>query len=343
MALRPTFPINPMFPCVGTLDHMPGKTVVFCNGIMNDFEKARSSATAISQAFGGRKVFIYHNPTTLIGYFDSSLIQSRSQTNLTETFARKIHELIAYHEAQGINNDQIRITLFVHSHGAIITKKALESLAILHPTDKDKIDVYSFGGATMIPNHLASKVHNYVFDADLIAGLGNLRNRQDMVLYQAKQIHQLMTEKRISRESAIIQQSYIDLHMELTPFSRAGRLESRQVCLDKNHRYTQIFEKKNKEALAADPYFRQRIEEYQTLFRSYHINILNGTPFQHPGYNEIKQHSNLSEFVSNTPGNLASGFQNFCKFLSAAGSHALINHNLSSYQTTVRRIAQEGQ
>jgi hypothetical protein len=329
-----------ILPVVGTTENAAGKTLVFCNGIMNDFENAKNGALQISRAFGDKKVFVFHNPTTLGDYFDPSLEQTADQINLGACLARKINEFIVQHREKNIPDEQICITLFVHSHGAVVTEKALAGVIAFEQKHKDKISVYSFGGATVIPKQLASNVHNYFIHEDLVADFGNLRGRKEMILYQVKQIDKLMQEKNMTCERAILEQSYKDLFMELHPLNRIG---SRRIEADKAQRYQAIFINKSVEALIADPYFLERIEEYQACFQNYNITLLEGVPFQDSEYKEIKTHSNVPEFLGNLPGNLLTGVRNASVALFALGSHAAANHQLLAYQSTIEKIAEEEQ
>jgi hypothetical protein len=187
---------------------------------------------------------------------------------------------------------------------------------------------------------LASNVHNYFIQEDLVADFGNLRGRKEMILYQVKQIEKLMQEKNMTCERAILEQSYKDLFIELHPFNRIG---SRRIEADKAQRYQAIFINNSVEALSADPYLQERIEEYQACFQNYNITLLEGVPFQHPEYKEIKTHSGVPEFVGNLPGNLLAGVRNASVALFALGSHAVANHQLLAYRSTIEKIAEEEQ
>jgi len=323
---------NNILPYVGKTEDIGGRTLLFCNGIMNDFDSARNGALLISNAFGGRKVFIFHNPTMLNNYFDRSFEEIVDQVDLGTELSKKIHTFITNHREEGIAESQICITLFAHSHGAFVTHMALIAL---NQANKDKLKVYTFGGAIVIPNRLAGIVHNYIFDEDLISDFGNLRAGE--ILYQVKQITKFMREKGITLEIAIVKQAYQDLFMELNPLSRVGRSENDKI---KDERYSQIFEQRNQQALIDDTYFRDKISEYVKCFTDYSITILEGAPFRHPEYNQILKHSNLGEFVGNLTKNLSSMFENTYKGLAAFSSHVLNNHKLQAYQNTIQRIAQ---
>lgn len=320
-------------PSVGQ-QQIPGKTLMFCNGIMNNPDSALESARIISNAFSNRQVFVYHNPTTLEDYFESKPEHIERQIDLAVYLSQEIKGFILSDRQRGIDNREICVILFVHSHGAVVAERALSVLE----AEKQNIKIYSFGGATIIPNRLASRVQNFVFDEDLISDLGNVKATDKMVLYKAKQITKTMKEEGKALQIAIVEQAYKDLHMELHPISRAGRQESYETRLSKNQRYRQIFEQHDQQALISDPYFTERIRDYVACFTDYNIIILEGAPFQHPEYNQIKRHSNVNEFLENLPGNLASMIENAFKGLGAFGAHALTNHQFTAYSGVIQNI-----
>jgi len=341
MALQRTPSSTEPLPIVGQVPNHPGKTLIFCNGLMNELDGAKASAGVISDAFGGRQVFVYHNPTDINAYFDSNIEQFERQIDLSVSLAHIIHNSISSDRERGIDERQICVTLFVHSHGAVVAEKALFGISALDETDKDKIRVYAFGGATILPNRLASTVQNYVFDEDLIADFANLKPSEKMVLYKTKQITKVMMEEGVALQIAIINQAYKDLHFELHPLSRSSHVENAQSRREYDQRYRQIFVQNDLHALSLDPYFFVRIREYIACFRDYNVIILEGAPFQHPEYSEIQRHSNVREALDNLPKNLASILGNAFKGLAALGSHALTNHLFSAYGPVIEDIARQ--
>lgn len=306
-----------------------GETFMFCNGIMNSFDDAKSGAQIVANAFGNRKVFIYHNPTSLSNYFDVSIEKYECQAGLANALAEKIMEFILADQKEKI--EQSCVTLFVHSHGAVIAEAALKSLSGV----KDKLKVYAFGGATVIPNQLADKVDNYIFNEDLVSIFANLDPSKKNVLSSVKQIAEIADKKNISLEEAILEQAYRDLFLDLNPLNRTVYSD------DKVNRFKQIFVENNKKFLMSDQDFLKKIDEYCDYFKDHNIFILKGTPFIQPNYNEIKTHSNIEEFGQNILGNIFGMVGNFVKGLGAAGLHALENHQFSAYESVVKTIASQ--
>lgn len=325
-------------PYVGKPLDPPGTTLMFCNGIMNDLDNAKASASVISQAFGGRQVFVYHNPTTCSDYFETTEEKIMRQMDLSTSLADKIHDFILSDRKTGIKDHEICIILFAHSHGAIVTNRALAGISGLDQTHQNKIKVYAFGGAIMIPKSLASKVYNFVFNEDVISLAASVRP-ENMVSYHVQRIFTIMKEKGVNRETAITLYAYEDLLRELHPLNRSTGREDPETKKNKDQRYRQIFVLNSEETLSSDSFFLGRITNYITYFNDYNITILEGTPFVHPEYSEIREHANLGEFADNLPTNLTSILENVFKALTAFGSHALANHQFSAYEPVVQRIA----
>lgn len=323
------------FHSVGSAENLPGTSLAFCNGIENPEDEAIASGERISQIFADREVKVFHNPTTLRDYVDRSVDQIELQLEICHQFSEFIRGEIERHQSQGVGDRDIRIILFVYSHGAVVTKSALRALT---PAQRNMVEVYAFGGAVMLPKSLARKVHNYVFDADLISSLGNIRGDRD-VLYNVQRINKMMKEgKNLNR--AILELACENLHNHLNPRLRSSE-ESLPVYLEKNRRYQQIFIEKNREALRDDPYFNEQRENYSKLFEDYHITILEGTPFQAPDYAPIKRHASFKEFLFNIPENLLIAAGNLVDGAVSAGSHVYNHHVFENYVPCLERIAEE--
>ena len=148
---------------VGPSVELEGKTILYCNGIENNVEEASQSALLIAEAFGRKKVILCHNPTTIQEFGDGKGEQQLRERSLADSLGKKISEC-----ALKSNNE---IILFVHSHGALLAKKALEKL---DESIRDKVRVYSFGGVATIPSSYGNIVQNYVIDGDIFSHFGNL-------------------------------------------------------------------------------------------------------------------------------------------------------------------------
>lgn len=158
---------------VGPATELEGKTILYCNGIENNVKDASESALLISKAFGDKKVILCHNPTTIQEFGDSKGEQQLREISLADSLGKKISESAQKNE----------IILFVHSHGALLAKKALEKL---DPSVRAKIRVYSFGGVATIPNNYGSIVQNYVISGDIFSHFGNLFIAKTREFYPSK-------------------------------------------------------------------------------------------------------------------------------------------------------------
>lgn len=170
-----------------------GKTLMFCNGINNDLDDAKKNARIISEAFGGRQVVVCHNPTTANDIAEDFLgSKSNKEKNLSILLGEKIIEFLT-------KNSRLLI-LFVHSHAALLAKKALKSL---DSNNREKVRVYSFGGITMIPKRLAIRVENYIFDEDIMAFFGNTIKGVPDVLNKVLSINAFMLKNMCLLNQAI--------------------------------------------------------------------------------------------------------------------------------------------
>lgn len=164
-------------PAIRTVGGQPhrGETIILCNGIETTFEEALSKGRTISQMYGGRQVFVFHNPTSaggyLLAYYTTDPAALREQGVLSRALKELIQSQIQqYQENTEVDRTAIRIILFVHSHGARVAFGALHALK---DAEKQKICVYSFGGAVLIPRNFARVAQNYFLAGDSIAGRAN--------------------------------------------------------------------------------------------------------------------------------------------------------------------------
>lgn len=324
-------------PSVGSLK-IPGKTILFCNGIMNDEKAAEESAGLISEVFGGRQVFYYHNPTGLKDYFSFGPENIHEQVSLAAGLAREINSFINTDLEKGkLEPQRVCVALFVHSHGAVIAKSALEVLSKF----KSYIRVYAFGGAALIPNSLAQKVQNYMFDEDIIAEMGNIKSEDEKILRSVKEIKEIAAREKQEEVHAIYFKAYKDLYLYLCPFLslRINATEDWETKKDKDERYQKVFEQRDEEALFSDPYLIKRVKKYSCYFEDYNIVFIKGTVFQHPEYDELKKHSSVKEFFFNIPENVCKGWENIGKGLLAVGCYALENHLFSAYRERIHEAA----
>jgi hypothetical protein len=166
--------LAPQIRTVGGQPHR-GETIILCNGIETSFEDALSKGRGISQMYGGRQVVVFHNPTSaagyLLAYYTTDPAALREQGVLSRALKELIQSRIQEHQKNPeVDKTAIRIILFVHSHGARVAFGALHALG---EAEKQKIYVYAFGGAVLIPKNFARVARNYFLAGDSIAGKAN--------------------------------------------------------------------------------------------------------------------------------------------------------------------------
>ncbi len=219
----------------------PGTTIMFCNGINNpDIENAKDSATIISNAFGGRRVEIFHNPTSFGNIFDHSSEEMAKQTELSALFVKAIQQQVETHRKdRTIANKDIRILLFAHSHGVKVLNGTLGAV----PDEYHQyLHIFSFGGAQLIQRIDGKVVENYVHENDRISDFGNILTSSgdedsQMALYNIRRINEIMSQGK-TFEEAIYVNALEELKMHLSPCNST----------DKYDRFHQIFLQRNAKA-----------------------------------------------------------------------------------------------
>ena len=168
---------------------LSGETIIICNGIETIPADAISKGQEISQFFGNREVFVFHNPTSLGGYLLANHLPdpeaTKEQKILSDALRDLIRDKIRQHQDNPeVNRAAIRIILFAHSHGVQIAFKALHGLH----EEREKIHIYSFGGATLIPKNFAKVACNYFLKGDSFAEKANTKDL-DQTLERILDIH----------------------------------------------------------------------------------------------------------------------------------------------------------
>lgn len=213
-------------PVIRTVGGQPrrGETIILCNGIETTLEEALAKGRSISQMYGGREVVVFHNPTSLVGYTAAYYTPSMEALREQGVLSRTLRELILSHIQQhqdnlAVDRTAIRIILFVHSHGARIAFRALSEL---QDEEKQKIHVYAFGGAILIPKNFARVAQNYFLDGDYIAGRANGKDlNQDLERHleihgRMKRLPERMTAAE-KLEQAIFDRTCVELtHEDIT-------------------------------------------------------------------------------------------------------------------------------
>ena len=302
-------------PAVGTQVNPPGIKIFSCNGVRTSKQKAIVHACMISYAFGGREVTVFHNPTSSWDLISPSNSEAERQRNLAADLAVHIHNFITDQQEAGIDYNDIRILVFAHSHGAVVTES---SLTTLEETDREKVDVYTFGGATMIANNLANRVFNYVHKDDRIANIGNFFSNDNLMLITAKRILYKANENGENLLGAIYEQAKIDTFWKLQPINWEG---------DKKSRYQAIFKQKSQAALESDSFFLERLQIYLTYFNT-HTIFLQSPP-------EVGSASTSAH----TSGNENSWLKNGIQLATSLGVELLKNHHFASYARITWHIA----
>ncbi len=187
-----------IFEIPGTTQQTP---LVYCNGICSnhDDEGQRGNLndqTSLLSSIFSRKLVVFNNPTGLGEFFTNSEEQRQKIDEIATQFARCMREQV---EKSGNQ----RVPVFAHSHGALITKLALEKL---QPEIADLVDVYSFGGVVMIPKMLAGNVKNYVAKGDMICRAGNDKFDLEHTLEKIIKLTDRMRLDEVPLEEAVVAQ-----------------------------------------------------------------------------------------------------------------------------------------
>ncbi|MDX8430250.1 MAG: hypothetical protein SNF33_00335 (plasmid) [Candidatus Algichlamydia australiensis] len=277
--------------------------IVFCNGIMNKPDEANASAESISNIFGGKRVIVKHNPTDFPSYLDFR-VREDEEARLSRELAILINQLV---------EDKDHLVLFAHSHGVVISDRALQQLS--RPVRR-KIRVYTFGGASVIPKRLAGVAKNFVFKDDLIARVGNINSQRPSVLYSMNLVNGELG--KMSLDDAINKWAYRSLCNKIPIGSP---------------KYNTIVREGNPEAIVAHPKYWEELSRYKGYFDKYDVTFLDGEEFQTPAYKPLKKHSsNIFEFYQTVGINIFRG-------IAAFGANAFKNHEFSSYLPQIIEIA----
>lgn len=153
------------------MGNRPGEAIVFVNGICNSRNEAEESAQIISSTINNSRVVLFYNPTmNTKGIYDIS-VGEESNRALSGELVTLIQQEIAQCDRAVQNQtaqrvERVRVLILAHSHGAILTRLALENSSLRQ--SNDNLEVAAFGGATLIPVSLARKVRNFINEKDFI-------------------------------------------------------------------------------------------------------------------------------------------------------------------------------
>ncbi len=178
------------------------KSLLYCNGICSNHADESQRANfdqqteLLTSVFPNRKVVVYNNPTGLGEFFTNDAAQNEQIEAIATQFSKLIREKIK-------DAKQERVPIVAHSHGALITKLALERL---QAEERAMVDVYAFGGVVMLPKALACSVKNYVFKGDMIAQSANDKFDPKGVLQRVIQAAERSQLDQVSLEDALFNQ-----------------------------------------------------------------------------------------------------------------------------------------
>lgn len=188
------------------------QTLLYCNGICANSEgevweksNLEEQKNLLISTFPNRKVVIYNNPTSLGEYYTNNEEQKQKIDNIVDQYCQTIRQ----HLNKG---NQKRISLLAHSHGALITKLALQKLDF---EEREKLDVYALGGVVMIPKSLGHSVRNFVFKGDIVCRSGNDKfDSKDRILEKVIKVTERSQLNEIDLTQALFDQFQEDWYRE---------------------------------------------------------------------------------------------------------------------------------
>ncbi len=166
----------------------------FINGIGNSKIEALESASRISAAADGERVFSMPNDAILWG-IGNFLICIGLKIALDTFIVKWAVEFLRYlFKMAEQENPVAPVILFVHSQGAIIAEHALE---LLHQSERERLRIFTFGGGSfLLPDASHPDTHNYVSTADFVPLLGS-PNHQHLALQRYHGYKQGLNDQQI--------------------------------------------------------------------------------------------------------------------------------------------------
>ena len=176
-----------VFPINDSNGNHPGESIIFVNGIMNKLEGytapkneqevlfpnregAKVSAEKVSSSIDFQRVVLFYNPTFCVSHRDITVGEDRIAPlySLLGELITSEHQRCSENLSEG---HVIRVLVIAHSHGALLTYKALEHV---DSSVRQNVEVATFGGAKLIPPTLGRRVYNYIHANDIIPTLAQL-------------------------------------------------------------------------------------------------------------------------------------------------------------------------
>ncbi len=277
---------------VGSHNPDPGISLMLCNGVANTLEDAKGLAGLVSRHFDHKKVTGIYNPATLVDYLDPS-----KSLPTVRLFKKVIRNHIPHDKNIRSLRGRIHILIFVHCHGAYIAQKAL-----LNFPHKELVEIYSFGGAVMIPRALNAQ--NFLRESDATAQLSNslLDKEWDEPVYEyAKNLHH--AKKRFPDELQAIEFAAIQSYKKhLTARIQTG---DHHAC----RRYQEIYILGHEQPTTEDfPFLSRKIIRHLCLNGEYAIHFLEGVRFSAPPEATTKKSGSLISIFKRTTLPVTEGF-----------------------------------
>lgn len=160
---------------LGLPEKHPLHRVVVIGGILTTHDDMKQRAEAFSAAIGGHNVHYIYNSThgTSADGGESILQKCNIETRSVRVATRYIRGLIG--EMGGVDGGGI-INLFGHSQGGLISDNMGDRL---NERERERLNVRTFGSATLIPEKKFGTVVNYVSENDpiqVVQWLGKIKN-----------------------------------------------------------------------------------------------------------------------------------------------------------------------
>jgi hypothetical protein len=231
---------------------------------MATLEEAQAQARIIADAFGDEVVGV-HNDTKVVGYYaHHTPEQNRCEDLIANRLAETIRSSIQSHPGQSL---QHRVSLFAHSHGAWITSLALDKLSV---DERGQVNVYTFGGVTMIPKRMARDVQIYINEGDVIGRGGNFAYDPEGILETHLKITNRMKKDGSSLRDAIKAQFIEDKYNALEPMRPAlsANLANRQLKIEEYGRT--FFSGQAGDAAR----IKAELNDYMRCITDYNIHVL---------------------------------------------------------------------
>ncbi len=136
------------------------KELVYKNGILTSFKKARSQAEQISATHGGAEVTLLYNGTHggLMDIAECVMAKMGLRTPIEKMSA-------SYYSRRLAENPNTEFITYAHSQGGSHMSNVSK---LLTPAQRAQISLYTFGSATIVPQKAFGQVTNFISRADMV-------------------------------------------------------------------------------------------------------------------------------------------------------------------------------